>query len=273
MGTFTGNKLEFRKYIGGYCRNKVHGITNQYKKSRNGICEYCKNKEELQAAHVQGLEGVKLIELILDKYFKVGDDEYLVDLDTFEKEFIKAHQPIDKNFYFLCHNCYAKYDKGFLSEAEILEAKNNDYNKSNIIENISKKSLCLDNKIKNINSESHRNTSHESLKNTNYELYRNEEESVQDYVKRLLNILFSKKILSEEMILQLQNKEYCTIAFGINYPLLEQDINKIKPAGKARYYTTFKLQNKYYVCKEWWKEKFPVYERKLEEWVNKITKS
>lgn len=72
---------------------------------------------------------------------------------------------------------------------------------------------------------------------------------------------FQKKLLSEEMIHQLQNKEYCAIAFGINYPLLEQDINKIKPAGKARYYTTFKLQNKYYVCKEWWKEKFPVYEK------------
>ncbi len=273
MGTFIGNKLEFKKYFGGYCRNKVHEITNQYRKSRNGICEYCKNKEELQAAHVQGFERVKLIELILDEYFKVGDDEYLVDLDTFEKEFIKAHQPIDKNFHFLCHKCHAKYDKGVLSEAEILQEKNNYSNKSNIIEKISKKTLCLDNNIKNTTNEVHRNTSNELHKNTDNELYKNEEESVQDYVKRLLNILFSKKLLSEEMILQLQNKEYCTITFGINYPLLEQDINKIKPAGKARYYTTFKLQNKYYVCKEWWKEKFPIYERKLEEWVNKIAKS
>lgn len=274
MGTFIGNKLEFKKYFGGYCRNKVHEITNQYRKSRNGICEYCKNKEELQAAHIQGFERVKLIELILDEYFKVGDDEYLVDLDIFEKEFIKAHQPIGKNFHFLCHKCHAKYDKGVLSEVEILQAKINDSTKSDIIENGSKKSLCLDNKIKNVNSESYiKNTSDESLNNTNNKLYKNKEESVQDYVKRLLNILFSKKLLSEEMILQLQNKEYCTIAFGINYPLLEQDINKIKPAGKARYYTTFKLQNKYYVCKEWWKENFPIYERKLEEWVNKIAKS
>lgn len=52
MGTFAGNKLEFKKYFGGYCRNKVHEITNQYRKSRNGICEYCKNKEELQTTHV-----------------------------------------------------------------------------------------------------------------------------------------------------------------------------------------------------------------------------
>ena len=76
-------------------------------------------------------------------------------------------------------------------------------------------------------------------------MYKNENESIQDYVKRLLNILFSNNLLSKEMISQLQNKEYCKITFDINYPLLEQDINKIRPAGKARYYTTFKLQNKY----------------------------
>lgn len=263
MGTFTGTKLEFKKYFGGYCRNKVHEITNQYRKSRNGMCEYCKNKEELQAAHVQGAERVKIIELILDRCFKVGDDEYLVDLDDFEKEFIKAHRPIDKNFHFLCHKCHSKYDKGLLSEAEILRVKDN--NNSKIIESKNKKLQYSDNKTKNSICEKYRNTSDE--------LYKNENESIQDYVKRLLNILFSNNLLSENLVLQLQNREYCAAAFGINYPLLEQDINKIRSAGRARYYTTFKLQNKYYVCKEWWKEKFPVYEKKLKDWVNKITKS
>lgn len=194
MGTFIGSKLEFKKYFGGYCRNKVHEITNPNRKSRNGICEYCKNKAELQAAHLQGFERVKLIDLLLDVFFKKGDDEYLVDLDTFEKEFIKAHQPIDKNFHFLCHKCHAKYDKDVLSEAEILQEKNNYSNKSNIIEKISKKTLCLDNNIKNTSNEVHRNTSNELHKNTDNELYKNEEESVQELCKKIIKYIIFKKI-------------------------------------------------------------------------------
>lgn len=257
MGTFIGSKLEFKKYFGGYCRNKVHEITNPNRKSRNGICEYCKNKAELQAAHLQGLERVKLIDLILDEFFKKGSDEYLVDLDNFEKEFVKAHQPIDKNFHFLCSKCHSKYDRGLIRETDILRVKDGNLKKLEIIEDKPKEQLYSNNSIKNVNND----------------LYKNENETIQDYVKRLLDNLMSNNLLSKEMISQLQNKEYCKIAFDINYPLLEQDINKIRPAGKARYYTTFKLQNKYYVCKEWWKDNFLVYEKKLKAWVDKISKA
>ena len=257
MGTFIGSRLEFKKYFGGYCRNKVHEITNPNRKSRNGICEYCKNKAELQAAHLQGFERVKLIDLLLDVFFKKGNDEYLVDLDDFEKEFIKAHQPIDKNFHFLCSKCHSKYDRGLISEADILRIKGTDLDKTKLIKSKPKEQIQLYNSVKKVDNG----------------LYKNENESIQDYVKRLLNILFSNNLLSKEMISQLQNKEYCKITFDINYPLLEQDINKIRPAGKARYYTTFKLQNKYYICKEWWKDNFPVYEKKLKAWVDKINES
>lgn len=253
MGIFIGSKSEFKKYFGGYCRNKVHEITNPNRKSRSGICEYCKNKAELQAAHLQGFERVKLIDLILDEFFKKGDDEYLVDLDNFEKEFIKAHQPINKNFHFLCSKCHSKYDRGIINELDILRVKGSDLDKPQIIEDKCKEQLFSNSSI-------------------NKDLYKNENECIQDYVKRLLYILFSNNLLSEEMIFQLQNKEYCKIVFDINYPLLEQDINKIRPAGKARYYTTSKLQNKYYICKEWWKDNFPVYEKKLKAWVDKIVK-
>lgn len=256
MGMFIGSKEEFKKYFGGYCRNKVHEITNQYRKSCNGICEYCKNQSELQAAHVLGSERIKLIESILDNFFKKEDNVYNVDLHNFENEFIKAHQPINKHFHFLCSKCHKKYDSGLLSEAEIMSAKAEKLNDMKAIDINNKESLKFQNNII-INDDN---------------LYKNENESVQDYVKRLLNILFSKNLLSKEQINQLQNKEYCKVAFDLNHPLLEQDASKIKPAGIARYYTTFKLQNKYYVCKEWWKEKFPVYEKKLKNWVDKITK-
>lgn len=253
MGTFFGNKEEFKKYFGVYCRNKVHEITNPYRKSCGGICEYCKKKSELQAAHIRGFERVKLIESILDKSFKKGDNEYLVDLDKFENEFIEAHKPIEQKFHFLCSACHAKYDQDLLSEEQILSGKG-----------IKTNSLS-GNKVNSKSSQSSN-----SIPIVDNGLYKNEDESIQNYVKRLLENLFFNNLLSEELINQLQNKEYCKLAFDINYPLLEQDVSKIKPAGRARYYTTFKLDNKYYVCKEWWKDNFSVYERKLKDWVSKI---
>ena len=48
MSYFLGTKSDFHKYLGGYCRNKIHSITNKARASHNKICEYCNKEAELQ---------------------------------------------------------------------------------------------------------------------------------------------------------------------------------------------------------------------------------
>ena len=73
----------------------------------------CKEKKELEAAHIHGKERKKIIEEILKKYL-VDKEKYLVDipdLEIIEKEIINAHKPMDKFFKFLCSTCHREYDR------------------------------------------------------------------------------------------------------------------------------------------------------------------
>lgn len=99
-------------------------------------------------------------------------------------------------------------------------------------------------------------------------LYKREEESVQEYVQRLFFTLYREGLLTPELLGNLQNRRYCEENFGIRYPLLERDESKIRPAGYARYYVTFRLGGEYYLCSQWWKENFPEYTRLLHRWVD-----
>lgn len=102
--------------------------------------------------------------------------------------------------------------------------------------------------------------------------YKQSWETIQDYVKRLLEALDNENLLSDEMIQQLQNKDYCKRVLGIYYKLLESDPNKIRDAhDHLRYWTerTYKFRD-YYVCSQWWKDSFPFYEINIRKWVDSI---
>ena len=109
------------------------------------------------------------------------------------------------------------------------------------------------------------------LKTDNFfTVYKKDNESVQDYVKRIFTYLMDNNMLTEYDLQQLQNRDYCSQVFNIDFPLLiinEQDIS-IK--GHDRYWRKFKLANKYYMCNHWWKSKFPIYIPLIEKYVQGV---
>jgi len=111
MSKFEGTIEDFKKYFDGYCRNKVQSISRKDRRACNGICQHCGEKAELQSAHVKGEERLTKIEKMLDENFVSEPPNYSVDLNEFEKLFIKSHRPIAKHFLFLCPVCHRKYDR------------------------------------------------------------------------------------------------------------------------------------------------------------------
>jgi len=108
MASFIGNNLEFRRYIGPRLRNLVQGIARKHK-AKVGNCEHCgTSKEELHAAHLAGRGRLEIIDLILKRFMKSGNTT--VDIVSFEKDFIKEHDPIEKSVLILCGTCHKKYD-------------------------------------------------------------------------------------------------------------------------------------------------------------------
>ena len=89
----------------------------------NGICEYCGKQAELQSAHKQGEERPQIIEKILNKYYKIGDDLYEVPLNEFIDKFKSYHMPIKDHIYFLCPKCHTAYDKKKTITDDMINAK------------------------------------------------------------------------------------------------------------------------------------------------------
>ena len=109
MATFIGTEDEFNTFIGPRMRNKIPPLTRAAKAAANNICQHCGRKvAELDAAHVHGRERKEIIHSVLEKY-RAGDS-YSVNLQTFEREFVNAHYPIEETFLFLCKDCHNDYD-------------------------------------------------------------------------------------------------------------------------------------------------------------------
>lgn len=109
MATFTGTEKEFNTFVGPRMRNKVQSLTKSAKNAANNTCQLCKKKvDEIEAAHVHGRERKDIIHSILDEYR--DGDLYNVDLQAFEQKFVKAHNPVEETFLFLCKDCHTAYD-------------------------------------------------------------------------------------------------------------------------------------------------------------------
>ena len=240
MAQFIGSKEDFLKFIGGYCKNKVNLITKSKRLAQNKTCEHCKRTGvELESAHIAGQERVTIIENILESNFKIHNNYYNVNLEQFEQHFIECQTPINEHFLFLCSDCHRRYDSG------------------NLKPNITKQTYIKD-------------TPAPQTIPSSVNITKSENESVQDYVKRLLVHLTKNNMLSEQDLLNMQNKEFCQQFFGITYPLLETDENKIVVSGHTRYWKKFKLSNKYFVCSQWWKDNEQLYITNIYRWLNSI---
>lgn len=111
MAKFVGTVQEFHHFFGPKLRNAINGITRNHRNQRNGICELCKTKAELQSAHVHGRERRAIIDQELRKFM---DENGTVSclLEEVESRILEAHAPIEHTFKFICQTCHTKYDSG-----------------------------------------------------------------------------------------------------------------------------------------------------------------
>lgn len=110
MAELTCTIKEFHKFIGPKIRNSIQYLTKKRKKELGYICQRCRKRSELEAAH-KGKSRKQIIEEVLNKY--IIDENNLVvkiDLDKVYREILSAHRPIDDYFEFLCPECHRKQE-------------------------------------------------------------------------------------------------------------------------------------------------------------------
>jgi hypothetical protein len=85
-----------------------------------------------------------------------------------------------------------------------------------------------------------------------------EELAIGELAQTQFRLLLEKDMLSNDMLGNLQNLEYCRITFGVNYPILKRLNDKInireerKINGHYRYYA--KPINNFLLCYEWYEK-------------------
>ena len=131
-----------------------------------------------------------------------------------------------------------------------------------------------DESINDLETETEINTEQSiTIRGINIPLYKNANEKTQDFVKRLLRIMFKNKLIPENEINNLQEKDYSKLTFGIAFPMLQDDKSKIKDsAGHTRYWKNEIFGGRYNACSQWWKDNTDIYKYKLAKWIMKIAK-
>lgn len=100
----------------------------------------------------------------------------------------------------------------------------------------------------------------------NTELNRRENETFQLWIKRILTYLYNNNYINDDEENNLLDKYYSSRNLGISYPLFR----KIEEGKNKRFWSDFIIGNKYYVCSQWGKGLFPIYERKITNWINEL---
>lgn len=96
-------------------------------------------------------------------------------------------------------------------------------------------------------------------------------EKTQDWVKRLFSWLYNKGYLTPDIIKLLHDKDYSKRKFDIAYPLLVDDLEDVYDAsGYARYWVTWYLAGRYYMCSQWERRDADIYEDKICAWCDRI---
>jgi hypothetical protein len=83
--------------------------------------------------------------------------------------------------------------------------------------------------------------------------------------------MLDKNLIPREEIDRLQTKEYSKRALGLNFALFETNsIRTMDRAGRRRYWSE-PLNNRYYVCNDWWKGKIEsLHEPLFATWIKRI---
>jgi hypothetical protein len=109
------------------------------------------------------------------------------------------------------------------------------------------------------------------INNISVPLTKENGESVQNYIKRIMRLLLNSNALSSQEIERLQDKEYCKKTFHLQFALLREIKDGYKDAsGRGRYWSTETFGGNYYVCSQWWKDYHTTYLTRLTQWLLSI---
>lgn len=126
MAIFRGSKKELRDYFIGYLIAKKHRLIREESKLHNDKCIFCNNRPITSIAGVKSNDGKfindqnKIVDSFLNNCIKEKGN-YIVDLDAFEKDYLSHYIPINRYYHFLCYECSDKYDKGLISENDLMK--------------------------------------------------------------------------------------------------------------------------------------------------------
>lgn len=118
---FEGNFASFKDYVGPKCRNEVNYFCKKERDKHKRICEYCNKEATLESAHKK--DRPIIMKEILEKYYKIGNDYYRVNLPEFFDKFKKEHFPIRDKIFFLCPKCHGDLDKRKTITIKMIEDK------------------------------------------------------------------------------------------------------------------------------------------------------
>jgi len=137
MASFTGKLQDFYQLVGPKIRNDIASMTKNKKTELGNICQHCKEKNELDSAHLHGRSRKSIIKTVLENY-KIDNGEYEVpNLHQLITEVKEAHIPIEENFLFLCKKCHLKYDKMIkVNNLKTIKQRNNHSNNKRTNQNI-----------------------------------------------------------------------------------------------------------------------------------------
>lgn len=103
-----------------------------------------------------------------------------------------------------------------------------------------------------------------------------EELKIQDYVKKTIQEMFEKKIISQEEINNLLDKNYSRETFNLYFPMLcEDEKDTYDNNGNKRYYSSSEKFGGYYLCSQWYEgvkygDRRYQQREKFIKWENKI---
>jgi hypothetical protein len=100
--------------------------------------------------------------------------------------------------------------------------------------------------------------------------WKREYESFQDFVKRTLRYFVENDLIPPEEMERLQTKEYSKQALGLEHALFVTNWDDVIISGHARYWTKWKLGDKYYVCSQWWKQNLDIYQPRFAKWIEYV---
>lgn len=115
MATFQGSKSEFIKFFKSRYLSEIITMQLEENKSPNRTCVFCGSKSVYTTTFANNYNSEQIINLLLDKYF--NNDNYLVNLEKFKKEFISYHLPKNKYMRSFCYDCFKKYKEGLIDES------------------------------------------------------------------------------------------------------------------------------------------------------------